>query len=82
MQSLYRVFEQLVHERNPDRRPDPSHPHRRRFTAKYRRKRGIVKNLWICSGLLMLGLGASLELVLGLGLTTTFAAFCILDETP
>lgn len=61
--------------------PDRRHPHRRRFTASYRRKRGIVKNIWIASGLLMLAHG-SVAMIFALGLGTTFLSFMILDETP
>ncbi len=59
---------------------DPNHPHRRRYTRRYRRKLGLVKSLWIGSGLLML-LCNSLALVFGLALATTFLSFCVLDET-
>lgn len=61
--------------------PDHLHPHRRRFTARYRRKQGIVKNIWIASGILMIVQG-SVALTLALVLGTTFLAFMILDETP
>jgi hypothetical protein len=63
-----------------DRSPDADHPHRRRFTARYRRKKCIVKNVWICSGLLMLW-QATPAVILTLGLGTTFLSFLILDET-
>lgn len=64
-----------------DTRPDPLHPHRRRFTACYRRKKNLVRSLWIVSGLIMLLQGANPAFVLCLALATTFMAFCILDET-
>jgi hypothetical protein len=64
-----------------DQCPDAEHPHRRRFTRRYRRKQGIVKNVWICSGALML-LQATPAAIIVLGLGTTFLAFVILDETP
>lgn len=63
-----------------DCRPDQRHPHRRRFTAVYRRKRGIVKNVWIASGLVM-AVQASPALILAMTLGTTFLSFVILDET-
>lgn len=63
-----------------DQMPDRDHPHRRRFTAGYRRKRGIVKNVWIASGLVML-LQASPAIIVAMALGTTFLAFVILDET-
>jgi hypothetical protein len=63
-----------------DRSPDRDHPHRRRFTAGYRRKKGIVKNIWIASGLVML-LQASPAIIVALALGTTFLSFMILDET-
>lgn len=64
-----------------NRQPDPGHAHRRRFTRKYQRKRSIVKSVWIASGLLTIILGATVELIIAVGMTTTFIAFCILDET-
>ncbi len=33
---------------------DAHHPHRGRFTGAYRRKKAIVKNVWILSGALVL----------------------------
>lgn len=63
-----------------DHEPDRTHPHRRRFTAKYRRKQGIVKNIWIGSGLVMLA-QATPAVIVGLALGTTFLSFVILDET-
>jgi hypothetical protein len=65
-----------------NRKPDPAHAHRRRFTSTYRRKRQWVKSLWIAAGLLMIIGGASPAFVIALALATTFASFCILDETP
>lgn len=70
----------LVPDATNDRVPDSRHPHRRRYTASYRRKRGICKNIWIGSGLLML-LTATPEVIIALGLGTTFLSFMILDET-
>jgi hypothetical protein len=63
-----------------DRSPDRKHPHRRRFTRLYRRKQGIVKNIWIASGLIMIVL-ATPAMILALTLGTTFLSFVILDET-
>lgn len=70
----------LVPDTTDNRVPDSRHPHRRRYTASYRRKRGICKNIWIGSGLLML-LNATPEVIIALGLGTTFLSFMILDET-
>ncbi len=55
------------------------HPSWRRYTRRYRHKRGLVRDLWICSGLLMttLPLGG----ILSLGLLTSFLALMILDES-
>lgn len=64
-----------------DQSPDCDHPHKRRFTPGYRRKKGIVRNVWIASGLVMI-LQASPALILALALGTTFLSFMILDETP
>jgi len=63
-----------------DESPDREHPHKRRFTPAYLRKKGIVKNLWIGSGLLMILL-ATPALMLALTMGTTFLSFVILDET-
>jgi len=63
-----------------DREPDASHPHRRRFTPRYRRKRQLVKVIWICSGLIMI-LSPALNLTLTLILATSFLSFIVLDET-
>lgn len=60
--------------------PDATHPYRRRFTPEYRRKRGIVKNIWIGSGLVMITAGSTAVTVCLL-LATTFLSFMILDET-
>lgn len=54
------------------------HPSWRRYTRRYRRKRELVKTVWIVSGLLMIGLPAAAP-VLALG--TTFVSFMILDES-
>lgn len=65
----------------PPRLPDADrerHPSWRRYTRKYRRKQAIVKNVWIVSGLLMIGLPAAMPVI---ALGTTFLAFMILDET-
>lgn len=60
--------------------PDPNHCHGRRLTKTYRKKQGIVKNLWIASGLVMLAFPA-LPYLVAAGLFTTFLSFVILDET-
>lgn len=63
-----------------DRSPDRDHPHKRRFTPGYRRKKDIVRNVWIASGLVMI-VQASPALILAMALGTTFLSFVILDET-
>lgn len=63
-----------------DNLPDHTHPHRRRYTAAYRRKLSICKNIWIVSGLIMIA-QATPAGILGLGLVTTILSFAILDET-
>jgi len=63
-----------------DQSPDRDHPHKRRFTRVYRRKQGIVRNLWIASGLAMIVL-ATPAMVLAITMGTTFLSFVILDET-
>ncbi|WP_346836388.1 hypothetical protein [Microbulbifer sp. SAOS-129_SWC] len=62
------------------RLPDPNDAHRRRYTRRYRLKRGWVKNLWIGTALLMLCFPL-LPVVLALGLLSAFLSFAILDET-
>lgn len=63
-----------------DQSPEPDHPHKRRFTPGYRRKKSIVKNVWIASGLIMI-LQVSVAMILVIALGTTFLSFAILDET-
>ena len=77
---IERLYQHLMPKWAHDRSPDAAHPHRRRFTDSYRRKRAIVKNIWICSGLIMLAT-ASLAWIATLSLGTTFLSFLILDET-
>ena len=55
------------------------HPRLRRQTSKYLRKRRIVRDVWLVSGVLMISM--PLEIILALVLGTTFLAFTILDET-
>lgn len=64
-----------------DNSPDGNHPHRRRFTRRYRKKKDIVKSIWIASGLLMI-LQSTPAMIMALALGTTFLSFVILDETP
>ncbi len=56
------------------------HPNLRRYTLKYRKKKKIVRDLWLVSGLLMLCVPPTFMLAMALG--TTLLAFVILDETP
>jgi hypothetical protein len=55
------------------------HPSWRRYTVKYRRKRRIVRDMWIVSGLMMVNL--SLGAVFAMALLTALLSFMILDET-
>lgn len=73
---LHRVLPEWIR----DESPDGQHPHKRRFTTLYMRKKGFVKSVWIGSGLLMI-LVATPALVLALAMGTTFLSFAILDET-
>lgn len=59
----------------------PKHPHLRRYTKRYRQKRLMARSLWIGSGTLMILFGSFPALVVSFALGTTFAAFCLLDET-
>ena len=63
-----------------DRSPDAEHPHRRRFTLAYRRKKRIVKNVWIASGLVMIVRPPRLSLP-GCCWAPRSFSFVILDET-
>ena len=56
------------------------HPSWRRYTAKYRRKKRIVRDVWLLSTALMLCVPVMALPVIIMG--TTFLAFMILDETP
>ncbi|WP_226661376.1 hypothetical protein [Microbulbifer aggregans] len=54
--------------------------HLRRYSRRYKIKRGWVKNLWIGTSLLMLCFPL-LPFILAIGLFTSFLSFAILDET-
>jgi hypothetical protein len=60
--------------------PDETHPHRRRFTRRYRRKKAIAKTIWIGCGLVMLT-HPVVPFVALVSLVGTFSAFVVLDET-
>ncbi|WP_062263946.1 hypothetical protein [Endozoicomonas arenosclerae] len=64
-----------------DKTPDARHFYRRTFTASYRAKRSIVKNIWIAAGLLML-INPVIHIALLIALPVTLLSFVILDETP
>ncbi len=53
----------------------------RRQSKAYLAKKSIVKDVWIGSGLIMLG-SQSVPMICFMGLLTTFVSFAILDETP
>ena len=56
----------------------------RRSSVKYKKKKGIVKKVWIMSGTIMIGLLQFPPLAaaaLVLALFTAFLGFVILDET-
>ena len=72
--------QQLLPDSLHDCSPERDHPHKRRFTAAYKRKQGIVKNVWIVSGTVMI-LQASPAIIIAMTLGTTFLSFMILDET-
>lgn len=71
----------LLPEYLRDTRPDPTSPHRRRFTRQYKRKQALVRKLWIGAGLVIL-LNPTLAMLLIVSLATTCLAFTVLDETP
>ncbi len=60
--------------------PKEDDDHLRRYSRRYRVKKGWVKNLWIASSLLMICFPLA-PFVLALGLFTSFLSFAILDET-
>ncbi|GAB1270247.1 hypothetical protein NBRC116493_35010 [Aurantivibrio infirmus] len=59
---------------------DRNHPHARRKSVEYKKKQGLVKNIWIGAGVAML-CAPTPAFVVSLSLATTFIAFTILDET-
>ena len=81
MRHANRWLQHLLPDWANDSTPDAKHPHRRRFTKRYRRKQAIVKNIWIVSGGIMI-LNGALPTIVALFLGTTFLSFMILDETP
>ncbi len=60
---------------------DDTHPHYRRFSKKYKKKQGIVKNFWIIAGLITLAFPLPQVAVVIFAITTC-VSFCLLDETP
>ncbi|MCC5809670.1 MAG: hypothetical protein JJU06_04775 [Ectothiorhodospiraceae bacterium] len=67
----------------PEHLPDKErekHPSWRRTTRRYKKKKQLVRDMWIVSGLLMIP--APFYIVVVLALTTTLLSFAILDETP
>lgn len=60
--------------------PHISHHHYRRFSKRYKKKQGLVKNIWIGVGLFAI-IFPFLPLIMVLTLSTTFVSFTILDET-
>lgn len=77
---MIRLIEWILPEWANNHCADPSHSHGRRYTESYRKKKEIVKSVWMGSGVVMLAFPA-LPLVAALGLLTTFLSFVILDET-
>ncbi len=57
-----------------------NHAHYRRFTPRYRRKRNLVKTLWLAASIITL-LNPVVQLALGIALFMTCISFSILDET-
>ena len=62
--------------KNPDLFPVDD----RRQSIKYKRKKSLVRSIWITSGLIMLTFPV-LPFVAAMSLLTTFLSFVILDET-
>jgi hypothetical protein len=61
--------------------PDDRHPHRRRYTRRYRRKQQLVKGVWVASGLLILTKPV-VNIAIAVVLASSFLSFMLLDETP
>lgn len=82
---MFRIW--LAHKQSAQQQPDSqispgdfqSHPSLRRLAPNYLRKKGLVRNIWLASLLIMLPF--SLGAKLALALTTTFVGLIILDET-
>lgn len=77
---MSRLLEWILPEWVSSRRNDPSHSHGRRFTPCYRKKKDLVRVVWIGSGLKMLAFPV-MPFIAVLSLLTTFLSFGILDET-
>lgn len=77
---LSKLYMRMLPDKLADRRPDPLSPHRRRFTAAYRRKRAVVKKIWAGAGLIVL-MHPTVATLIIVGLFTTFLSFTVLDET-
>ncbi len=87
--ALFRFYWELINSFIAPYRPDlltlnesaENHPHYRRFTKRYMRKRGLVKSLWIVAGVIFL-INPVIQLIAVVALFTTCLSFAILDETP
>ena len=77
---LTALYHFLLPRWTQNRTPDERHFYRRCFTRRYRKKKRIVRDIWLGAGCVML-LNPVLPFMLALGLATTFLAFVILDET-
>ncbi len=77
---MLRIIEWLLPDWARTTCPDPSHCHGRRLTKTYQKKQGLVKNIWIGSGMLMLLIPVPPFFIAAM-LFTTFLSFVILDET-
>lgn len=76
-----KIRQWLLPNWHADRLPDANHPHRRRFTRRYQRKRQWVKTVWIGSGLVILT-NPVLNVAFAVLLAGSFLSFMLLDETP
>lgn len=77
---VHELLSSLLPDWLRDRRPDPNHFHRRRFTRRHRAKMRIVKKLWIGTGLITL-INPVLPFAVTAGIIATLTSFVILDET-
>ena len=79
LDKIIKVFDTIVNFFKPQYRYYKDH----RDTPKYKKKKSIVKNVWIISGIVMISLSSHpkfIFFVFFISIFTTFIAFFILEE--